>query len=268
MNIGFIERYRRHTEWEEIQKSLSHKYIRRYPKKSGKGWNYVYEDSWKHPFKALLECFGIKKAKVEKDFTANNINKDYGVDKETFAAHVLEYFTNKVKWDNLFSKKEKRDKYKKPETQKEVTERLQASEKAPKEKKNGDKMVVNRSLMRKVWTLYSVAGQRAEAEETDAEKQAAKDGVFTDDKESEAEAHENRSQAMMGNQNAEKLFSDMTDEEKRQKKEQVESNIVSSIPKDSVPYNGDGKYGKAAKEWIEKKPRNRNLCKHRFALEW
>ncbi len=192
MNIGFIERYRRHTEWEEIQKSLSHKYIRRYPKKSGKGWNYVYEDSWKHPFKALLECFGIKKAKVEKDFTANNINKDYGVDKETFAAHVLEYFTNKVKWDNLFSKKEKRDKYKKPETQKEVTERLQASEKAPKEKKNGDKMVVNRSLMRKVWTLYSVAGQRAEAEETDAEKHAnrsnamkgnknaAKDGVFTD----------------------------------------------------------------------------------------
>lgn len=194
--FGFMERYRKHTEWEEIQKSLSHKYIRRYPKKTGKGWNYVYTDSWKHPFKALLECFGIKKQRVEDDYAKNEIKKDYGVDKNTFATHVLEYFTNKIKWDNLFSKKEKRDKYKKPETQQSVKERAAAKVVAEKKEKkpSDDKLLVNRSLMRKVWSIYSVEGQRVEAEESEAEKTA------------------NRSNAMKGNKNAAKngVFEDLT----------------------------------------------------------
>ncbi len=194
--IGFLERFRAKSEWGEIQKStLSHKHIRRYPKKSGKDWNYVYNDSWKHHFRALLECFGLKKTKVDDDYSKNNINKDFGVTKETFAAHVLEYFTNKLKWDNLFSKKSTRDKYKKPEMQKEVVARFKATEKTPKagskktsgtKSKSGDKMIVNRSLMRKVWGIYSVQGQRVEAEESEAEK------------------HSNRSNAMKGNKNAEK----------------------------------------------------------------
>ena len=107
--IGFLERYRANHEWETIQKSRPVKYIRRYPKKTGKGWNYVYEDSWKHPLTALLECFGIGKKKIDETYTSD-IKEEYGVSKTTWAAHVLEYFTNKVKWDNLFSKKEKRDK--------------------------------------------------------------------------------------------------------------------------------------------------------------
>ena len=48
-----------------------------------------------------------------------------------------------------------------------------------------------------------------------------------------------------------KKFSDMTDDEKRQKKEQIESNIVASIPENSVPYNWDGAYDKAAQEWLK-----------------
>jgi hypothetical protein len=207
--IGFLERYRAWKEWDSIQKSRPVQYIRRYPKASGKGWNYVYKDSWKHPFRALLECFGIKQSRIDDDYSKNNIKKEYGADKQTFAAHVLEYFTNKVKWDNLFSSKEKREQYKKPETQKEVKERVYAEgvAKNPAEKKKeSDKMVINRSLMRKVWSIYSIEGQRVAAiESKEAEKQAAKDGVFTDGKESEAEAHENRSQAMMGNQNAKKF---------------------------------------------------------------
>lgn len=98
--FGFLERYRARREWNTIQKSRPVKYIRRYPKASGKGWNYVYKDSWKHPFKALLECFGIGRKQIEQSYT-NDIKKNYGADKVTFAAHVLEYFTNKIKWDNL-----------------------------------------------------------------------------------------------------------------------------------------------------------------------
>lgn len=181
--IGFLERYWASHEWETIQKSRSVKYIRRYPKKNGKGWNYVYADSWKHPLKALLECFGIKKKKIDDDYANANIKEDYGADRQTFAAHVLEYFTNKVKWDSIFSKKETRDKYKKPVTQRAVEAKAAAvagEKKAPKAE-SGDKMTVNRSLMRKVWGIYSVEGQRVEAAESDNALQAAsKNGVFTD----------------------------------------------------------------------------------------
>ena len=240
IGIKFLERWR--TKWNEINKARSVKYIRRYPKKTGKGYNYVYKDSWKHPFKALLECFGIKQKKIEEHYSKHEIKKEFGADKQTFAAHVLEYFTNKIKWDNLFSKKEARDKYKEPVQQKTVQERTKAKSVAEPAAKtpDGDKMIVNRSLMRKVWNIYSVEGQRIEADESTAkQKEAAKNGVFTDKdskkqlenyykdsvggmtiqdvkdgkahiidltqkKESEAEKHANRSNAMKGNKNAEK----------------------------------------------------------------
>ena len=204
--IGFLARYWAKKEWDSIQKSRPVKYIRRYPKASGKGWNYVYKDSWKHPLKALLECFGIGKKKIDETYTSD-IKKDYGADKQTWAAHVLEYFTNKVKWDGIFSKKGNSDKYKKPVTQKAVEAKVNAEVTAKKEPKakSGDKMVINRSLMRKVWSVFSVEGQRVAASENQTvAKENAKDGVFSDKEISEAEAHENRSRAMMGNKNAEK----------------------------------------------------------------
>ena len=42
-----------------IEKSTSHKYIRRVPKSSGKGYNYFYAKDFKTPFKALLSFFGM-----------------------------------------------------------------------------------------------------------------------------------------------------------------------------------------------------------------
>lgn len=243
--IKFLERWR--DKLNEINKARAVKYIRRYPKKTGKGYNYVYKDSWKHPFKALLECFGIKQKRIEEHYSKHDIKKEFGVEKQTFAAHVLEYFTNKIKWDNLFSKKEARDKYKEPVQQKTVQERARAKSVAEPAAKtpDSDKMIVNRSLMRKVWSIYSVEGRRIEAAESTAkQKAAAKEGIFTDNKESvagskgwlenyykdsvggmtiqdvkdgkahiidltqnkesEAEKHANRSNAMKGNKNAEK----------------------------------------------------------------
>lgn len=243
--IKFLERWR--DKLNEINKARAVKYIRRYPKKTGKGYNYVYQDSWKHPFKALLECFGIKQKKIDDNYAKHDIKKDFGADKPTFAAHVLEYFTNKIKWDALFAKKEAREKYKKPVQQKAVQERAKAKSVAESvaKKPDNDKMIVNRSLMRKVWSIYSVEGQRIEAAESASKQKAAtKEGVFTDNKESvtgskgwlenyykdsvggmtiqdvkngkahiidltqnkesEAEKHANRSEAMKGNQNAKK----------------------------------------------------------------
>lgn len=158
--IGFLERYRARKEWDTIQKSRPVKYIRRYPKASGKGWNYVYKDSWKHPFKALLECFGIKQKRIDDDYTGNNIKKDYGVDKKTFAAHVLEYFVHKAKWDYLFSKRDNQEKHKKPvkcTAENKIKSTTTDSKKADIDKK---KFKPNTSLMRKIWTLYSVEGKK------------------------------------------------------------------------------------------------------------
>lgn len=192
------ERYKGLKEWGEIAKSYSHKYVNRYPKKSGKGYNYVYADSWKKPFGVLLACFGIGRKKIDADYESGNIKKDFGADKKTFAAHALEYFTNKVKWDNLFAKKEAREKYKKPVMQKDVTARLSAEKvknlQAQKtagakqgELRQSEAMPVNRSLMRKIWSMYSADGKRIEAQESAAgQKAAAKDGVFTDKAESVA----------------------------------------------------------------------------------
>ena len=186
IEIKFLERWR--DKLNEINKARAVKYIRRYPKKTGKGYNYVYQDSWKHPFKALLECFGLQQKKIEENYSKHEIKKEFGADKQTFAAHVLEYFTNKIKWDALFSKKETRDKYKEPVQQKAVQKRAKAKSVAESvaKKPDSDKMIVNRSLMRKVWSIYSVDGQRIEAEESEAEK------------------HASRSDAMKGNKNAEK----------------------------------------------------------------
>lgn len=52
--------------------------------------------------------------------------------------------------------------------------------------------------------------------------------------------------------NKRKKFSDLSDEEKSIQAEQIKNNIVTTIDKDSVPYNNDGAYDKAAKNWLEK----------------
>ena len=107
--------------WEDMEKALTHKYIRRIPKKSGKGFWYIYEETFKKPIRALLDIFAVKKERIDQDYTKHNVEKEYGADKKTFAAHILEYLSNKLKWDNIFSTKENREKYKKPVKQENVT---------------------------------------------------------------------------------------------------------------------------------------------------
>lgn len=152
-----------------IEKSTTHKYIRRVPKSTGKGYNYFYPEDFKKPFKALLSFFGMKEDKIDKAYENNNISQAYGVSKQAFAQHVLEYLTNRKTWNTFFANKDNREKYKTPEkpvTEKETVkvsekvieggktkEKLTVEEKETKEK--NFKSTWNRSLMRKIYAMYN-----------------------------------------------------------------------------------------------------------------
>ena len=147
-----------------IQKALSHKYIRRIPKKSGKGYWYIYSETFKKPFQFLLNVFNLSKERIDKEFEQQHIEKEYGADKQTYCAHILEYLTNRAKWDTIFAQKEKQQQYKKAVNVKKTkgapTEKIgddgqQSLFAEKKEKKQSDTPVINRSLMYKVWSLYN-----------------------------------------------------------------------------------------------------------------
>jgi hypothetical protein len=117
-----------------------------------------------HPIKAVKNLFGLKTEAVDEVYTQNNIQKDYGADKKTFANHVLEYLSNRLKWDKVFGKKENRKKYEKPVKQKNVAaaavaEKLNGDTQVGlfKDKKPAESEVINRSLMKKVWQIYNPA---------------------------------------------------------------------------------------------------------------
>ena len=44
---------------EKIEKARPVKYIKRFPKKNGKGYDYIYKETFKKPFKALLDIFKL-----------------------------------------------------------------------------------------------------------------------------------------------------------------------------------------------------------------
>ena len=67
-----------------IEKSTTHKYIRRVPKSTGKGYNYFYPEDFKKPMKALLSFFGMKQDTIDKAYTNNNIQQSYGASKQSF----------------------------------------------------------------------------------------------------------------------------------------------------------------------------------------
>lgn len=150
-------------EWDFIEKALSHKYIKRIPTgKPDRPWYYIYAETFLKPFKALAEIFGVTERRVNDDYDNENIKKNYGVDKKTFAAHILEYFTNREKWNKIFGTRENREKYKKPVKQSEFAEAItKQTGKKPSEKKR----IINRSLMKKVWSLYSPTAKQIENKE-------------------------------------------------------------------------------------------------------
>ncbi|MDR0472138.1 MAG: SAM-dependent methyltransferase, partial [Treponema sp.] len=156
--------------WGDIEKAL--KYIKRWRGKDGK-YRYLYPEDLLHPIKALKREYGLDDKKLTAEYTKNNIKKGYGVDKKTFAGHILEYFSNRFKWDNIFGNKENREKYGKPVKQKTVAaaaavEKINGDDQPGlfKEKKPAASSIINRSLMKKVWEIYNPKkAQEAELED-------------------------------------------------------------------------------------------------------
>lgn len=197
--------------------------------------------------------------KIEKAYETENIKKDYGADKKTWYQHCMEYFSHRAIWDKRFSKKENQEKFKKPIKEK-VAEKLNIEEmdttaetftetkkKEPKKEKTEKEWKPNPSLMRKVWSLYT-GKEIAKEEKQNEVVQEVIDNTSVENTE-----HGNKT-AMLGNDNAKKLFSDITDEEKNVIKNNIQNNIVSSIPKDSVPYDNSKSYVKNAIEWAKNNP--------------
>ena len=166
-----------------LLKAFGHKYIRRIPKKSGKGFWYIYAETFKKPFQALAQIFGIRKATVSENYKAHDIKRDYGVSEKTYAAHVLEYFANREKWDALFAKEENRKKYSNPQKPKARTgggARTGAGKKKTGggEKKPADgERRINRSLMHHVWKTYG-SGKEGAGDSGAAEMAARKEAAL------------------------------------------------------------------------------------------
>lgn len=206
---------------EVIEKALrgsqrdNHKYIFRREvaeKASGKSikrYEYIYEnDRQLRPIEMLKKFFGIGRKEIDDGYEYGNIRKDFGADKQTFAQHLVEYFSHRSIWDKRFSKKDNQHKFKKPVKMHTFKENLTAIDKEMEtpeaestvpelftEKETqpqGEKAwKANPYLMRRIWGMFT--GKTVEKQEKQAEK------------ESELEAHENRSNAMLGNQNARKF---------------------------------------------------------------
>jgi hypothetical protein len=169
---------------EMLNKAMGHKYLRRWPDpRNPKKWRYLYPSDFLHPLKALFSLFSFKKEKIDDDYTKNDIQNEYGASKKTFAAHVLEYFSNKLNWDSFFAKKENRDKYKAPQKSGgnaakktggstgagtgtgaagpggALGDPVNGKKSVDSGAKKGDNksISVNKSLMRKIWGMYSGA---------------------------------------------------------------------------------------------------------------
>jgi hypothetical protein len=167
--------------WDAIEKARSHLYIRRWVGSNGK-WRYFYAKDLIHPLAALKRLFGIEEKSIEKKYETYHIEQEYGVDKKTFSVHVLEYLSNRLKWDTLFSKPENREKYRKPVKQERIASsavhdkigddgQLGMFTEDPKPaKKKVDKPaqkedntpILNRSLMRKIWSIYNNQEERTD----------------------------------------------------------------------------------------------------------
>lgn len=174
-----------------IQKAFGHKYLQKIPKRTGPGFYYIYQETFQKPINALKTIFGYKEEKISEDYEKNNIKKDFGADKKTFAAHILEYFANKIKWDNFFSKKENREKTAKPVKMNIVkqtsNEKLGVEsggqgeltfEKKPKISDN--KPTLNRSLMRKVYNIYNEPGEKENEREERKDNPESGSGKLSD----------------------------------------------------------------------------------------
>ncbi|MCK5601231.1 hypothetical protein KAR91_05160, partial [Candidatus Pacearchaeota archaeon] len=156
--------------YESMQKARVTKYLSKKPDGKG-GWTYTYKDKKINPFKALLDLFSLKREKIDQKYNENKIKETFGVDRVTYASHVLEYFSNKEKWDKIFSeKKEKKSKKK--------TGGRPGTPGVKKSKKPSSPAKINKELMRSIYNSFN----ETPAQDIPAEKKEAIDSLPTEKK--------------------------------------------------------------------------------------
>jgi hypothetical protein len=150
---------------EDMTKALGdmrpgHKYIKRTPKSTGKGFNYFYNKAEYDQFKQqkqggwlskISEFFGFKNndqamQRIVSDYKDHDIAGKYSLSWDGWKDHVSEYFEHKDKWDGFFSKK----KESKPTQKKKIKLKITASVK--KERRTGERLQLN--VMREVYNIY------------------------------------------------------------------------------------------------------------------
>jgi superfamily II DNA or RNA helicase len=133
---------------QKMQKARPTKYVRKWRGADGK-WRYLYKNDLFNPFKALINLFSFKKEKIKNQYKKMEIEKKYNIDEKTFASHLLEYLSNKAKWDNLFEiKKEGGGKVSLKK------ESIPKTESKKKEKFLEKKISFNKNLMKDIYNLF------------------------------------------------------------------------------------------------------------------
>jgi hypothetical protein len=152
--------------YTKMQKALGemrpgHKYIKRTPKSTGKGFNYFYNQAEYDQFRQqqqsgwlskIAEFFGFKDTaqamqKIDADYKSHDIAKKYNLTWDGWKDHVSEYFSHKDKWDNAFSGKKERNPADKKKERKPV-----AGKGEKKEGKAGKNLQLN--VMRELYNIY------------------------------------------------------------------------------------------------------------------
>ncbi len=97
-----------------------HKYYKRVPKKTGKGFDYYYTKAeWQEHQKerkgflsGIMEYFGFKdekrtKEKIQEDYNKHEIKEKFDISVKTWTEHLAEYFIHKEKWQTFFKREKK-----------------------------------------------------------------------------------------------------------------------------------------------------------------
>lgn len=137
------------------------KYLRKIPLAGGK-FRYIYKQDFNNPLKLLFDLFSFDKAKVSTNYKSLQVNEKYGISEHTFAQHLLEYMTNRSKWDNLF-KTEKLQKEQTKSISQLGSKRVQTF--VPNtERKMKNALIFNKNIMRDLFNLFNKGAMHGKSE--------------------------------------------------------------------------------------------------------
>lgn len=162
------------NQLKSLLKARTKKYVRRWKGKDGK-WNYEYPEEKKGFWNTLKDFFDFKTYtdftdKVEDDYETQDVKGKYNLSADQWRAHFIEYFTNKKKWDKIFSSKKSKKSVgvTKPQGLKDD------DKKTPDKKEHDKKSKWHRGALQLLFKLYSKGvGEKELQNMSDSEQRKA-----------------------------------------------------------------------------------------------